>query len=382
MSRSEVFLDLAYVLTLGLIILALSNAPATPDPSATSTLSASSTLAVVPSVVLPAIALPSSNPVVSTTTLFLKPKVTASKTPFVIPSSLPAPSPAIEGPAPVIAEPPPETPLEAAAVALRQALVNIVCYVPAGSGLRSISGSGVIIDSKGIILTNTHIGQFFLLGDLGVTCVIRSGSPATARYSARPIYVSRSWLTANPKVITTTNPVGTGEDDYALLAITRSTTDDPLPAVFPFIPLATKESLLGAQIAIASYGSQALERDQVRTALFPTVVFSSVQDVYTFGVNSTDVLELGGSSAAQKGSSGGGVGGASGEMVGLIVTSSVEGDISTRKIHAITGTYIRRSYANETGRTLEELFAEPLANSIASFAIKIPALEKIITDHF
>ena len=72
--------------------------------------------------------------------------------------------------------------LDNSATALRNALVNIICSVPIGSDLHSISGSGIIIDSKGIILTNAHIAQYFLFADRDVSCVIRSGSPATNKY--------------------------------------------------------------------------------------------------------------------------------------------------------------------------------------------------------
>ena len=63
----------------------------------------------------------------------------------------------------------------------RSALVNIFC-VPAGSTGSIISGSGVIIDPKGIILTNAHVAQYVLLSQdpaLNLTCSIRNGSPAT-----------------------------------------------------------------------------------------------------------------------------------------------------------------------------------------------------------
>src|SRR3990167_446782 len=63
--------------------------------------------------------------------------------------------------------------LDASASLLRSALVNIICYAPSGSRLRSISGSGIIVDQKGIILTNAHIAQHFLLADRGVPCMIR-----------------------------------------------------------------------------------------------------------------------------------------------------------------------------------------------------------------
>src|SRR6202021_1964720 len=78
-------------------------------------------------------------------------------------------------------------------VALLASLVNIVC-VSADPSIPSISGSGVIIDSRGIILTAAHVAQFFLLQDyLGpntVTCLVRDGSPARRAYIAEPVYIS------------------------------------------------------------------------------------------------------------------------------------------------------------------------------------------------
>src|ERR1700733_7735385 len=49
----------------------------------------------------------------------------------------------------------------------RAALVNIECTTIAGGTFEPISGSGVVIDSDGVILTNAHVAQFFLLRDYG-----------------------------------------------------------------------------------------------------------------------------------------------------------------------------------------------------------------------
>src|SRR3989344_252919 len=46
---------------------------------------------------------------------------------------------------------------------VRAAVVNILCITGSGGPLNSISGSGVIIDPRGIILTNAHVAQYFLL---------------------------------------------------------------------------------------------------------------------------------------------------------------------------------------------------------------------------
>jgi len=132
---------------------------------------------------------------------------------------------------------------------------------------------------------------------------------------------------------------------------------------------------------IASYGAQFLESSQVQSALFPTVVRGSVKDVFTFASSTIDVLALGGSAAAQEGSSGGGVSDASGVLVGTITTSTTEGATDTRSLTAITASYIRAEYAREMGQALDALLALPSATAIADFAPRIPALESLITAH-
>ena len=182
-------------------------------------------------------------------------------------------------------------------------------------------------------------------------------------------------------MLTQSAPNGTGEHDFALLAVTKSSTTAPLPIQFPFLPLAKVPPLPGTPIIIASYGAQFLNASQIQSSLFPTIVFGSVKDVFTFVKNTIDVIALGGSAAAQEGSSGGGVSDAFGELVGTITTSTIEGDTSTRALSAITASYIRAEYASETGSALDLLLAEPISTSFTSFASQIPALESILTPY-
>jgi S1-C subfamily serine protease len=257
--------------------------------------------------------------------------------------------------------------------------VNIICYVPLGSALHSISGSGVFIDSKGIILTNAHVAQYFLLADKGASCTIRTGSPAADSYKAALIYLPATWVSANADILTTIEPSGTGEYDFAFLAVTKSVTRNALPASFPFVPLASSPPGTGTPIVIASYGAQFLESSQIQYSLSPTVVFGSVKDIFTFKANTIDVLALGGSAAAQEGSSGGGVADASGSLVGTITTSTTKGATDTRSLDAITTSYIRSAYASETGSALDLLLSLPTVLAIAAFAPQIPALAAILT---
>ncbi|MHB1769593.1 MAG: S1 family peptidase [Minisyncoccota bacterium] len=394
MSRFSHYLSIGAALILGAFIIAfssrttVSHAPATAAPSTISI--ASSTFPVLPGPITfhtASTSIDSKNGTGTTRSEQTVPVPTPQKV------AAPAPAPTL-APAPLSTSTPPAAEpvsvpaplassgslaLDASATALRNALVNIICYVPAGSGLHSISGSGVFIDPKGIILTNAHVAQYFLLADRGVSCTIRSGSPAVSRYSARLIFISSAWVHANAGVLSEMAPSGTGEYDFALLAIDTSVTTDPLPDPFPFVPLAAAPPAPLTPVVIASYGAQFLDPTQVQSSLFPTIVFGSVKSVFTFGVNTVDVLALGGSAAAQEGSSGGGVSNAAGELVGTITTSTVQGATATRSLSAITASYIRAEYASETGQALNLLLAESTSTAIANFAPQMPALESILT---
>ena len=72
---------------------------------------------------------------------------------------------------------------------LRRSLVNILCTAHK-SPLRGSTGSGVIIDSHGIILTVAHVAESQLLsetlGPQAISCVIRTGNPANCSLQPDP----------------------------------------------------------------------------------------------------------------------------------------------------------------------------------------------------
>ena len=278
---------------------------------------------------------------------------------------------------------PPEN-LAAAKENLGAALVNIIC-ASKSAGVPSISGSGVVIGRDGLIITNSHIAQLFLLSDYptksNVVCVIRAGSPARTSYYAELVYLSTPWLDTHSTSLVLQNPKGSGQDDFALLQITRSATAEPLPDAFAFVPLATNgEPSLKEAVAIGSYGAQTLTAEQIRNALTPTLVLGSVQDVYTFEKTSVDLLSLGGSDAAQHGSSGGGVVDAKGNLIAVITTSSTEGSLASRDLRAITADHIRRSFAKDMGVSLDAYLADHTRLTLVSdFAQRNAELRSLLT---
>ena len=275
-------------------------------------------------------------------------------------------------PAPSAAE------LTAAALEIRATLVNIICIAPDASSIRSISASGVLISPMGYILTNAHVAQYFLLADQDVSCVIRMGDPARPAYIAELAYIPAKWVRDNASVVSELAPRGTGERDFALLAITGSATKAPLPPSFPYVRLASRATGVATPVVIGSYGAQDLSLKEIASALSPTIVARAVKSLYTFGTSTPDLLALGGSAAAQEGSSGGGVLGLDGTVRGCVTMSTATGAYSTRSLSAISATYIRREYQAETGTGLDVLIATPPAVAVAAFAPQARTLEALI----
>ncbi len=249
-----------------------------------------------------------------------------------------------------------ETQLSSEAL-LKASVVNIIC-LQAG-GLRGTSGSGVIVDPRGIILTVAHVGQNFLLTDYpekdSGSCYIRTGSPAKNAYTAELIYVSTEWIEENATVFLENRPKGTGENDYAILAITGSLTSSPLPSRFTYIPFADEgtEVEVSDRVGIGSYAAEFLTSSEVRSSLYPTISFAPVNDIYTFNRSSKDVISVRAGAAAQEGSSGGVVINGNDELIGIISTRTVKSDLALRDLQAISIDHIRDSFEEDMGVDLD-----------------------------
>ncbi len=240
---------------------------------------------------------------------------------------------------------------------LRASIVNVICLP--GGGLRGSSGSGVIIDPRGIILTVAHVGQNFLLTDYpeedAGRCYIRTGSPAKNAYTAELIYVSTEWIEENQTIFLESRPKGTGENDYAFLAITGSLTSAGLPARFTYIPFARENTAVevGDRVGIGSYAAEFLTSSEVRSSLYPTISFAPVNDIFTFDRTSKDVISVRAGAAAQEGSSGGAIVNKDNKLIGLISTRTSKTDLSLRDLQAISVDHIRASFEEDIPVSLD-----------------------------
>ncbi len=239
----------------------------------------------------------------------------------------------------------------------RAATVNILCINPSGL-LRPISGSGIFIDPRGVILTNAHVAQYVLLAQSGrvdLTCTIRTGSPAVAHWVPRVMFVPPVWVEKHAHEITSRNPVGTGEHDYALLVVGDSLNGEARPAAFPYLTVDTREAIgfVGDKVIASSYPAEFLGSLAAADNLFAASSITHIQKLMTFSSTSIDVISVGGVISAQSGSSGGAIVNAWGRLIGVISTMSNGVTTADRDLRAVTLSSISRDLKVQGGMDLD-----------------------------
>ena len=269
----------------------------------------------------------------------------------------------------------------------RAALVNILC-TGSGGPLRPASGSGIIIDPRGIIITNAHVAQYFLLKDYPapgtIEFVIRVGSPARTLYHAELLFMPPAWVRANAHKVVLQTPTGTGEHDYALLRITGRT--DPaasLPPSFPAIASVITDTTSGTSVLLAGYAAGFLDGATIQTNLFASSAHTEVGDLFTFNPGgSTDLFSVGGTILSQRGASGGAVVRESdGKLLGIIVTATAAETTAERDLRAILLSHIDESIAAENGSGLDALLLGDLAAKARIFNVTItPSLTQALIE--
>lgn len=268
----------------------------------------------------------------------------------------------------------------------RASLVNIVCTTAAGGSFNPISGSGVIVDSRGIILTNAHVAQYFLLRDYptknNIECVVRVGSPAQPRYTAELMYLPQSWIDANAAKISSSTPSGTGQDDYAFLRITGTTNPNgTLPNSFPALPMEGADPSSGDQMLLAAYPAGFLGGISIALNLYITSAVATVGQLYDFSGDTVDLFSLGGTVVSQAGSSGGAAVNAHGKLQGIIVTEVPSATTAGRDLRALTLSHINRSLSSEGLGGITALLSGDPATIAANFqATSAPRETKALED--
>lgn len=248
---------------------------------------------------------------------------------------------------------------------LADAIVNILCTYKTREYRRTISGTGFMISKDGAILTNAHVAQFLLLKDSpeveDVSCSVRVSNENSDTFTAGLLYISPTWIIKHADIITSENPRGSGENDFALLYLTDA---EGVTSYFPFVPVSVDSltaEMSGRTVILVGYPSS--EETSTKEGYARRIATTTVNNVYTFGSGSADILSLNESILGHSGASGGPVINHLGEAIGVISTK----DENTTILNAITTSYINRRMIEETGFDLRSTIQGNLANRAKLF---------------
>ena len=268
----------------------------------------------------------------------------------------------------------------------RAALVNILCMPQTGLS-SGISGSGVVVDSRGVILTNAHVAQFFLLRDYlqpgNVSCVVRVGSPAQERYTATLLYLPPAWVAENASQIKAAQATGTGEQDFAFLLITgRTDPSAALPATFPHLAMDRTYVDIGEPMLLAAYPAGFLGNESVQKNLYISSAIAYVTQLFSFNsAKNVDLFSIGGTVVSQGGSSGGAaVRLTDGKLAGIIVTETVAATTGERDLRALSLAHIDNTLIASDKGGIVGLLVGDLAAKAAAFNTQVAPSETALLE--
>jgi len=250
-------------------------------------------------------------------------------------------------------------------------IVNIVCTRKFGNKITASTGSGVIISSKGTVITNAHVGQFVLLEDeLGksfMDCALYQENIPTFGYRADVLYISPDWIMENKNLISAANPRGTGENDYAILQIIGNTNPSfTLPSKFPYINFATENIFeIDDKVRVAGYPGAPSNLLDIAKAGTLRSENARIIDIFTFGENTADVFSVSESSVGARGASGGGII-KDDNLIGIIVTTNDSSGNS--EINALSTEYVNRDLKKDTGNGISYYLSGDLAKIAEDFS--------------
>lgn len=240
-----------------------------------------------------------------------------------------------------------------------QALVNIFCSQKISTSSsngkistlrRTITGSGILINKDGSVLTNAHVAQFPLLSEKNknVTCLARYGNPAIGSLPMKVAFISPEWIKTYGQYVNTEGIPQSGKSDFAIIKLVLDNNN-------LLLPIKIEDSLIkpsvGASVTAVAYPADILGKKGINSSLILEKEKLSLQKIYSVGTVQNDVLETGPTSIGQKGSSGGALVNDSDKLIGVI--SMITG--SSKNIRAMSTDHIDAELSRYARKNLGDL---------------------------
>lgn len=223
---------------------------------------------------------------------------------------------------------------------IRASLVNIFCTNTDKGQIKAVTGTGVLISKSGIVITNAHVAEYFLLSNYfnnsNLKCEIRYGSPANQSTSAEVIYMSSKWSNANARNIKNENLQETGQYDIALLKIQSNLSESKIPTNYLNVSI-NNQNIAGNKVIIGAYPGNSLGLNGIFSPLYIKTSNSEISDTFSFGSGQIETFETTFTNLAEPGSSGGAITDLNGNLTGLIV-AIIDGKIRALNINHINST--------------------------------------------
>lgn len=231
---------------------------------------------------------------------------------------------------------------------LEYAVVQVVCRL---NERVMISGSGVVVSSHGVVLTNTHVV------DNATDCVVRTGNPAAYAGKLKILYRG----SAEEKIPDTEVPL----EDFAFGRITEVPAASRFTVPFKFLPVNVSYThSVSERYFLAAYASEFAGGGGTTPQ---NLVFTITKLLGFFAIagDGQEVLELEGNVSTQEGASGSPIiSPVDGSVIGLVFGQNKgegEGQVETAKRteYAFSLSYIDRVLRKKEGAGLIE-FIEKL----------------------